>query len=71
MKTFWSNVQLTIPWRLDKEHKVISGLLAGLARYWRIDRLWCRLAALFLLVSLPALTAIVYVALSIYLERKE
>ncbi|NMH61463.1 PspC domain-containing protein [Alteromonas ponticola] len=50
---------------------VISGVCAGLARYFDLDAVWVRVAAVVSLFFLPGLAVLAYVAAVILLPRRE
>jgi phage shock protein PspC (stress-responsive transcriptional regulator) len=51
----------TSGWFLDKSHRMISGVCAGLARYYQLPRWGVRCAAVLLALTFPLLILAVYV----------
>ncbi len=47
-------------WYLDKEHNILFGVCAGLARKLDIDRSWVRLATFVALLISPFTTGVLY-----------
>ncbi|WP_163937797.1 PspC domain-containing protein [Paraferrimonas sp. SM1919] len=45
----------------DPSSGVFMGVIAGLANHWQVPRLWLRIAAVVLLVSMPEVTALAYI----------
>lgn len=54
----------------DKLHSKISGVCAGLAKYWNQPRWLIRVAALIALVCLPMVTAVAYITAVLLLPSR-
>lgn len=63
----------TIHRRLSKDsvHKKLSGVCAGIAKYYAIPRLAVRIGAIGALVFLPVATGVAYVVASVLLPENK
>ncbi|MCW8109625.1 PspC domain-containing protein [Alteromonas ponticola] len=50
---------------------VISGVCAGVARYFEVDTVWVRAAAVASLFFMPGISVIAYIAAVVLLPRRE
>ncbi|MDU0353198.1 PspC domain-containing protein [Paraglaciecola aquimarina] len=51
-------------------HRKITGVCAGLARYWDAPRMAVRIAAVVCLIALPVVTAVAYVTATLLLPSR-
>ena len=54
----------------DVLHKKVSGVCAGLAKYYKLPRLGVRIAAIFALITFPIATAVAYLVAAILLPTR-
>ena len=54
----------------DSTHSKISGVCAGLAKYWRVPRLLVRFIAIVCLITLPTVTAIAYITATLLIPSR-
>ena len=54
----------------DAHFKKVTGVCAGIARYYELPRIAVRIAAIIALVFLPVATGVAYVVASILLPNK-
>jgi len=54
----------------DSTHAKVSGVCAGLAKHWSVPRVLVRVAAVVCLITLPTITAIVYVTATILIPNR-
>ncbi len=66
MKTIYDNDRVT----RDLSRAVISGVCAGVARYFKVDPVWGRAAAALGLVFVPMITLPAYIAAVVLLPRR-
>lgn len=66
MKTIYDNDRVT----RDLSRAVISGVCAGVARYFKVDPVWVRAAAALGLVFVPMITLPAYIAAVVLLPRR-
>lgn len=63
----------TVNRRLSKDglHKKLSGVCAGIAKYYDYPRLVIRLAAIAVLIMLPVATGVAYIVASVLLPENK
>ena len=66
MKTIYDNDRVT----RDLSRAVISGVCAGVARYFKVDTVWVRAGAALGLVFVPMITLPAYIAAVVLLPRR-
>ena len=66
MKTIYDNDRVT----RDLSRAVISGVCAGVARYFKVDPVWVRAGAVLGLVFVPMITLPAYIAAVVLLPRR-
>ena len=55
----------------DTVHKKLSGVCAGLAKYYNLPRIGVRIAAIGALILLPVATGVAYIVASILLPENK
>ena len=66
MKTIYDNDRVT----RDLSRAIISGVCAGVARYFKVDPVWVRAGAVLGLVFVPMITLPAYIAAVVLLPRR-
>ncbi|MFS1703046.1 PspC domain-containing protein [Aestuariibacter sp. GS-14] len=66
MKTIYDNDRVT----RDLNRAVISGVCAGVARYFSVDPVWVRAGAALGLIFVPMITLPAYIAAVVLLPRR-
>ena len=66
MKTIYDNDRVT----RDLSRAVLSGVCAGVARYFKVDPVWVRAGAALGLVFVPMITLPAYIAAVVLLPRR-
>ena len=54
----------------DSTHRKVSGVCAGLAKYWSVPRLLVRVVAIVCLIAMPTVTAIAYVTATLLIPNR-
>lgn len=54
----------------DVLHKKVSGVCAGIAKYYKLPRLAVRIAAILALITFPVATAVAYLVAAILLPTR-
>ncbi len=54
----------------DTVHKKVSGVCAGIARYYQVPRLAVRIAAVVSLFMFPAVTGVAYIVAALLLPSR-
>ena len=54
----------------DSTHSKVSGVCAGLAKYWSVPRLLVRFIAIVCLITLPTVTAIAYITATLLIPSR-
>ena len=67
MKDYYENTKSIYKSQFGKK---VSGVCAGLARYWDIDPVFIRIAAIICLFMFPVPTAVAYLLATILLPTK-
>ena len=55
----------------NEQHKKLTGVCAGIAKYYDVPRLAVRIGAVLALITLPAATGVAYVVATVVLPTSE